>query len=305
MKSIKTTSTLFLVILLMGISNLTNAQSPKELPLWPEGIPNNPVKYAEEKVRNNDAAGTSPSKQNRVFSQVSEPTYSLFQAKKGIANGVAVVICPGGGFRDVWFDREGVDFAMWLAEKGITSLVLKYRTFNSDAEGFSLKREVYNGEVLADAKQAINILRSRADELNIDKNKVGIGGFSAGGALSLYASLNVFAEDLPEYARFRENTAPGFVFPIYPGINDEVYKAVKEKENIPPVFLINGAEDTVTPAVKCIQLYTALLEKKVPAELHIYAKGNHGFDSGIGRGFGIASWQDSFINWLKDMKFIE
>ena len=79
---------------------------------------------------------SSLSKKNRVFSQVSEPTYTLYKAKKEAANGVALVICPGGGFRDVWFDREGADFAMWLAEKGITSLVLKYRTFNSDANNF-------------------------------------------------------------------------------------------------------------------------------------------------------------------------
>jgi dipeptidyl aminopeptidase/acylaminoacyl peptidase len=71
------------------------------------------------------------------------------------------------------------------------------------------------------------------------------------------------------------------------------------------MFLVNGAQDEVTPADKCIKLYSALLERKVPAELHIYAKGGHGFDSGIGTGYGPASWQDSFINWLKDLKFIE
>lgn len=298
-RAVKFLSAFLLIILFSNHS----AQSQQELPLWPNGIPNNPVKYTEEKVRSSDVSESSLSKKNRVFSEVSEPAYSLFKAKN--PNGVAVVICPGGGFRDVWFDREGVDFAMWLADRGITSLVLKYRTFNSDAENFSLKREIYNGEVYADAKQAIYILRSQAKELKIDKNKIGIGGFSAGGALSLYAALNVFEKELPEYARFEESTAPSFVFPIYPGINDEVYKAVKQKENIPPMFFVNGAEDTTTPALKCIQLYTALLEKKVPAELHVYAKGNHGFDSGIGRGYGIASWQNSFINWLKDMKFMD
>lgn len=299
----KTISKFLSVFFIMNVFLGFTARSQQEIPLWPNGIKNNPVKYTEEKVRSGDVSESSPSQKNRVFSQVSEPAYTLFKAKK--PNGVAVVICPGGGFRDVWFDREGVDFALWLSEKGITSLVLKYRTFNSDAEGFSLKREVYNPEVLADAKQAINILRSQANDLKIDKNKIGIGGFSAGGALSLYAALNIYEKDLPGYARFSESTTPDFVFPIYPGISEEVYKAVKLKENIPPMFLINGAEDTVTPASKCIQLYTDLLEKGVRAELHVYAKGNHGFDSGIGRGYGIASWQDSFINWLKDLKFME
>jgi len=297
--TLKSLTVLFLLNVFFSFSTF----SQKEQPLWPNGIPNNPVKYNREKVRTSDVNEGSLSQKNRVFSQVSEPTYSLFTAKN--PNGVAVVICPGGGFSDVWFDREGADFAMFLAEKGITSLVLKYRTYNSDAENFSLDRNIYDPAVYADAKQAIYLLRNRAQELNIDKNKIGIGGFSAGGALSLYAALNIFESALPEYARFEESTVPNFVFPIYPGINNAIYQTVKRKENIPPMFLVNGAEDTVTPAIKCIQLYTALLEQNVPAELHVYAKGNHGFDSGIGRGFGVASWQDSFINWLKDLKFME
>lgn len=298
-QKIKYLSGSFLVFFLM--INLGKAQ--QEFPLWPAGIKDNPVKYNEEKIRTYDANEKSPSQKNRVFSQVSNPVYCLFQPE--VANGVAVVICPGGGFKDIWFDREGVDLAMWLAKKGVTSLVLKYRTYNTDAENFSLEQVKYNAEVYADAKQAINILRSRANELKIDKNKIGIGGFSAGGALSLYAALNIFKSILPEYAKFSENTNPDFVFPIYPGINNAIYQSVKTSQKVPPMFLINGAEDTVTPADKCIKLYSALLERKIPAELHIYAKGNHGFDSGVGRGNGVASWQNSFIFWLKDLGFLE
>jgi len=292
------------VFLLFGLiySNPIQSQSMQELPLWPDGIPDNPIVYTQEKVRSEGVNESSPSGMNRVFSQVSEPTYVLYKAEKSIANGVAVVICPGGGFKDVWIDREGTDFALWLAQKGITSLVLKYRTFNPDAEGFSLQRETYNREVYADALQAIHVLRSRAAELNIDLDKIGIAGYSAGGALALMAALDIYEDSLPEYTRFKENTLPDFACLIYPGIDDVFLQAIKTKEQIPPMFLINGAEDDVTPANKCIELYSVLLEKKVPAELHIYAKGRHGFDSGIGRGLGVASWQDSFIIWLKDMK---
>ena len=194
---------------------------------------------------------------------------------------------------------------MWLAERGITSLVLKYRTYNSKAEGFTLKRDQYNPEVYADAKQAIHILRSRAEELNIDKNRIGISGYSAGGALALYAALEMYEDKLPGYTHFSQQTRPDFACLIYPGIRETIYDAIKEKENIPPMFMINGAEDDVTPAHKCIKLYSALMEKNVPAELHIYTIGRHGFDSGIGRGFGVASWQDSFLYWLKDMKFLK
>jgi len=290
-----------LLLIALICSMPVQSQSGKELPLWPDGIADNPVAYTQEKLRSPDANESSPSGMNRVFSQVSEPTYVLYKAEKSIANSVAMVICPGGGFRDVWFDREGTDFALWLAEKGITSLVLKYRTFNPDAKDFSLQREIYNREVHIDALQAIHVLRSQAAELNIDLNKIGIAGYSAGGALALMATLDIYEDSLPQYARFKENTLPDFACLIYPGIDDVFLQTIKTKEQIPPMFMINGAEDDVTPANKCIELYIALLEKKVPAELHVYAKGRHGFDSGIGRGFGVASWQDSFINWLKDM----
>ena len=305
MKSSKRIFAASVAVTLFLISSLINAQITKELPLWPNGIKNNPVKYKEEKVRTSNVKESSLSGMNRVFSQVSEPTYIIYQAEKSKNTGVAIVICPGGGFRDVWFDREGVDFALWLAEKGVTSLVLKYRTFNADAEDFSLQRDVYNGEVYADAKQAINILRSQSEKLGIDKNKIGIGGFSAGGALSLFAALEVFEANLPSYAKFNQSTLPDFACLIYPGISDIIYEKVREDSNIPPMFMANGAEDDVTPAAKLIKLYNALADKNVRAEMHIYSKGNHGFDSGIGRGYGVSSWHDSFVAWLKDLEFIK
>ena len=291
------TSVLLFIVAIVGQGF---AQLPSENPLWPNGIPNNPVHYAKEKVRTPEVSQSSLSQMNRVFSCVSSPTYVIHQPEKGKANGVAIVICPGGGFRDVWFDREGNDFALWLAQRGITSLVLKYRTYNADEPGFLLSRDVYYPAVYADALQAINILRSQAKELGIDKDKVGIGGFSAGGALSLYVSFGFYEDQLPAYAKFDQDTHPDFACLIYPGIRDEFFNAAETKGNIPPMFFANGREDNKTPANRCIKLYQALIERNVPAELHIYSKGNHGFDSGIGRGYGVSTWRDSFIAWLRD-----
>lgn len=295
---------LLFVLMTFCSALLAQVQSKKEQPLWPGDIPDNPIRYNSELVRSERVHESSPSKKNRVFSQVSVPTYILFQPEKGKAKDVAIVICPGGGFRDVWFDREGVDFAMWLAKRGITSLVLKYRTFNPDSEGFKLSREIYNKEVYSDAKQAIHILRSQADELQIDKNKIGIGGYSAGGALALLSALEVYEESKPDYANFSTGTLPDFACLVYPGIRDTIIEHTKGKDNIPPMFIINGAQDDVTPADKCIELYRTLLEKNIPAEFHIYSKGKHGFDSGIGRGHSVAMWQDSFISWLRDTGFL-
>lgn len=293
------------LLLLPGIFNLS-AQLPEEKLLWPDGIPGNPLEYKEEKLTVNEFRESSLSQSNRVFSCVSVPTYIIHKPAKGTANGVAMVICPGGGFRDVWIDREGNDMALWLAGHGITSLVLKYRTFNSDAEGLKISRDEYNNHVYADARKAIYVLRSRAKELGIDENKIGIGGFSAGGSLSIITALSLFEKSLPAYAKFGQiNTNPDFVGLFYPGLNQGFLKVLKEKNTFPPVFIMNGGEDNVTPPENCIQLYNVLKEKKLSVELHIYSKGSHGFDSGIGRGYAVSTWRDSFIAWLKDGGFIK
>lgn len=282
------------------------AQLPELLPLWPDGMQGNPVKYKTEKVVSNTFLQSSLSQSNRVFSCVSEPGYVIHRPEKGKINSVAMVICPGGGFRDVWFDREGNDLAIFLAKQGITCLVLKYRTFNTGEEGFKLDWAGYAPHVYADARQAIYILRTRAEELGIDENKIGIGGFSAGGSLSIMTALRTFQDRLPQYARFGQmSTDPDFLGLFYPGLNAGYISGVKKADKFPPVFIMNGGEDTTTPAANCIELYNVLVSKKISVEMHIYSKGSHGFDSGIGRGAGIEMWRDSFIAWLKDRGFIK
>lgn len=162
------------------------AELPQEKPLWPVAGFENPIRYdVKETVKTNRASKASLSGSNRVFSFVTEPTYSIHQTPKAQATGVGLVICPGGGYRDVWLDREGHDLALWLKGKGITALVLKYRT-NNGGQGEDRKYpwDVYLPAVFADARQAIRILRSHAAELNLDPNKIGICGFSAGGNLA-------------------------------------------------------------------------------------------------------------------------
>lgn len=283
----------------------SKAQYLSEQLLWPKGIPGNPVIYKEEKLRSENFRTSSLSQSNRVFSCVSTPTYIIHKPAKDISNGVAVVICPGGGFRDVWFDREGEDLALWLAEKGVTSLVLKYRTFNPDAEGFKLKIEEYFPQVVADARQAIYTLRSRAQEIGIDEKKIGICGFSAGGSLSVRCAIGMSDKEYPPYVEFTDlNTRPDFIGLFYPGLDNEMISQAGRMESFPPVFIMNGGEDNVTPASDCIELFKVLTSRKFSTELHIYSKGGHGFDSGLERGYGISTWRDSFFAWLKDRGFI-
>ena len=305
MKSLFRFSAFIILFLSLFPGSSSMAQTPAEQLLWPKGIPGNPVVYSEEKLRSENFRESSLSRSNRVFSCVSVPTYVLHTPAKGKSNGVAVVICPGGGFRDVWFDREGEDLALWLAEKGVTSLVLKYRTFNPDAEGFRLKIEEYFPQVVADARQAIHTLRSRALEIGIDEKKIGICGFSAGGSLSLRSAIGMTDREYPPYVEFTDfNTRPDFIGLFYPGLDNEMISQAGRMATFPPVFIMNGGEDNVTPAVNCIELYKVLTSKKFSTELHIYSKGGHGFDSGLERGFGISTWRDSFFEWLKDRGFI-
>ena len=304
----KLSSLLVLIFLFLPgiLSPACYAQLPQEQLLWPKGIPGNPVKYKQEKLRTENARKSSASQLNRVFSCVSVPSYIIHKPEKGKANGVALVICPGGGFRDVWFDREGNDLGLWLAKKGVTTLILKYRTFNSDAEGFTLKWDEYMPQVYADARQAIFTLRSHAKDLGIDENKIGIAGFSAGGSLSLRVALAMYEKQLPTYAGFNEaDSKPDFAGLFYPGLDQEMIALAGKKDTFPPVFIMNGGEDNVTPASNCIELYKALTSKHFSTEMHIYGKGSHGFDSGVERGFALSTWQDSFIAWLKDAGFIK
>ncbi len=282
---------------------LLGASAAEERPLWGEaGLKDNPIIYLDgETSRAETPPAGSLSGRNRVFSRVSEPTYTIHRAPAALANGVGLVICPGGGYVDVWLDREGHDLGLWLEARGVTSLVLKYRT-NARAEGGRQKFawEVYLPAVVMDARQSVAVLRRRASELGLDPKKIGVAGFSAGGHLAFSAGYDAryWGEALREVGR------PDFVGLFYPWLWEGFEETAARASSPPPVFLINGGPDRVTPAAKCLDLCRVLLERKVPAELHIFGKGGHGFDLADGRGESAALWKASFIAWLQDLGFI-
>jgi acetyl esterase/lipase len=287
--------------------SLQAVELPPELPLWEKP----PLGYAirndvKEKVRSYKARPGAPSGLNRVFSSVSSPTYSIHRPRK--PNGVGMVICPGGGFRDVWIDREGHDFAIWLKDHNVTSLVLKYRTRVNDGNDWTPPWQEYQRAVQADGRQAIRILRKRASELGLQPDKIGICGFSAGGHLALNCSLNTD----PKPAKTEVSSMPNFAGLFYPGIPDDVSEIMARltdpKNNAPdicPIFMINARVDRLTPAEKCVDFYSMLLKAGVKAELHVFSMGSHGFDLGVGQGKSLAIWPSSFIAWLSDSNIIQ
>jgi acetyl esterase/lipase len=277
------------------------APLPEEKPLWPANGWENPTRYdAPEAVRQHEPGKSSLSGLNRVYSFVSNPTYTIHQPPEGTANGIGLVICPGGGFRELWIDREGHDLALWLRSRGFTSLVLKYRTNAELQEGKrKYSPEVYEPAVASDARQAIRILRSQAAAFHLDPNRIGICGFSAGGALSAFA---VFRPD--PAAQEPVSGQPDFAGLFYPGLRETTPEMVASAKRIPPIFIINAVDDRLTPIDRCVEFYQSLLKAGAHPELHVYNKGGHGFDMGDGHGESVGQWKESFLAWLKDSAFL-
>jgi len=295
-----------IVALCIGPS-LRAGELPAHRPLWTKLPPDYPNQSdIKEQVRSYKAPSGSPSGSNRAFSSVSAPTYSIHRPAK--PNGVGVVICPGGGFRDVWLDREGHDLAIWLKKHNVTSLVLKYRTRLANDANPANTWPKYLRAVQADARQAIRILRKQAPVLGLQANKIGICGFSAGGHLALTTALRAEGKQ----PKGQVSGMPDFAGLFYPGIPDDVGEimaartaAGKGGGGICPMFIVNARVDRLTPSEKCVDFYAMLLKAKVKAELHVFGKGSHGFGLGAGAGKSAALWPTSFVAWLSDSNMIQ
>ena len=289
-----------------GISCLAQqADLPEEIPLRKK-LSDNPIDYPEgEEMRTREVKPWALSGRCRAFSRVSEPTYAIHRAKGEVTGGVGLVICPGGGYVDVWLDWEGHNLALWLAERGITSLVLKYRTNERRPGSRDYMERIHDWEtylpaVVSDARESIRILRSKAGELNLDPQKIGIAGFSAGGNLAFSAAFDVRYWQ----GELRQAGHPNFVGLFYPWLWEGFEEVARKAPRTYPTFMFNGGQDRVTPAVDCLELYRIFLERDVPTELLIYAKGKHGFGMGDDAGKSAAGWKFSFVSWLEDQGFL-
>ena len=255
------------------------------IPLYKASIPNSKPAKDEEKVEHRDGI--------TIISKISRPTLTVFLPPKEKANGTAVVICPGGGY---WVNasvHEGSDVAKVFAAMGVAAFVLKYRIPD---EATMVNREI---GPLQDAQQALKTVRDRAKEWNVNPGRVGIMGFSAGGHLASTAGTHF---NTPVIAN-KENTSlrPNFMMLIYPVISlnasishkgsgeqllgktpstekiNEYSNELQVTNETPPTFLVHASDDDGVNPENCIVFYQALVKHKVPAELHIYQSGGHGF----------------------------
>ncbi|MFT4017526.1 MAG: alpha/beta hydrolase [Agriterribacter sp.] len=247
------------------------------------------------------------------ISNISRPTLTVFLPDAAKANGTAVIICPGGGYGIVAASHEGYDVAKKFNEMGVAAFVLKYRMPNKK------NQPAPSIAPLQDAQQAIITVRKNAAKWNINPQRIGIIGFSAGGHLASTAGTH-FSKVLVDDAG-NISARPDFMLLIYPVISADIaithagsYKNLlgenpsKEEldlysnekqvtDRTPPTFLVHASDDNGVSPNNSIVFYQALIKNKVPAELHIYERGGHGF--GMYNKTTKEEWMDRAKNWME------
>jgi len=300
-KSFKTIFVVVVILMTLTViaSDLTAADTHKVIPLWTDGAPG--AKGSEDGDK---------------------PTLTIYLPAKEKATGAAVVICPGGGYGHLAMDHEGHQIAQWLNSFGVAGFILQYR--------HSKRGAGYGHPVpLQDAQRAVRMVRSRAEEWKVDPARIGILGFSAGGHLASSAGTHFQnrysdAKDSIDKVSCR----PDFMVLIYPVISfTESFTHKGSRRNLlgsnpdrkliesmsnerqvtpetPPTFLVHGNDDKGVPPENSIFFYLALRKAKVPAEMHIYENGRHGF--GLGKQFGpVSSWPLRCQKWMKNRGLLD
>jgi acetyl esterase/lipase len=282
---------------LLGISTI-NAQ--KSIPLYSGKAPGTENWTQKEAHQFNELFKTE------VVFNVAQPSMLLFEADKAKTNGTVIVVAPGGGFQSLSINREGIDVAKKLAENGITAVVLKYRLLETksndpakemmenikDRKAFDAKTEPIKVMAGEDIKTAITYIRNHAKELNINPEKLGVIGFSAGASVILESVLH--SKDA--------STLPNFAASIYGGPSQEILDTEIPKSTL-PLFICAASDDQLKLAPKSVLLYNKWLEAGQPTELHLYEKGGHGFGMGK-QNLPVDKWSDVYFDWLKFHKFL-
>jgi acetyl esterase/lipase len=236
-----------------------------EIFLWPNGAPGFESRK-DEKPKQNDKGGGE-----YTFTNVHSPSLLAFLPSKEKATGAAVVIVPGGGHREIWFVKEGMNEAKWLAEHGVAAFVLKYRLAREANSPYKLP-----DTPTQDGQRAIRLVRSRAAEWGINPNRIGIMGFSAGGELAAMTSSadgkgNSESSDPIDQVSAR----PDFQALVYSGPLGVRDQKITKEMNLPPTFIAVGDTDNFAPMLA--SHYLALRGVGVSSEIHIYTKTGHGF----------------------------
>lgn len=265
------------------------------LSLWPHGVPDTTPAAGPERNLATPKGPLIDGEPVMLLTDVSVPTITLYQPKAK-NTGAAVVVFPGGGYQILAMDLEGTEVCHWLSSIGVTCVLLKYRVPNSGPYPKS-------AQALEDAQRTVGMVRARATEWNIDPHRIGVLGFSAGGylvaALSTHYDHRLYsAVDADD----RQSCRPDFSIAIYPAYLTDPDGSLTLTPNIPvtngtpPTFLLQAGDDPYH-AENSIAYFVALKKAKVPAELHLYTKGGHGY--GLRRtALPVTRWPALVETWL-------
>jgi acetyl esterase/lipase len=284
------------------------ADQPQVVELWPGKPPDEPGNIGPEKIhmsRNIDPKQVEVTEPTRLLTNVTKPTITICRPPKEKVTGTAVVICPGGGYWDLYWQLEGEEVAQWLNSLGITGIILKYRVPRrpDEPKGEPARRP------LQDAQRAISLIRSRAKEWDIRPDRIGMVGFSAGGHLAIATATSF---EKRTYAPIDDidkvSSRPDFAILAYPGYlkpkdKDELSPGLHIPSGTPPIFLAHGGEDLISPPAHSVVMYQALKRAGIPAELHIYAGAPHDF--GVRKsGHPCSTWTEAAAAWMKQLGFL-
>jgi acetyl esterase/lipase len=302
----------FSAVLSLGAQTAPWQPSPghAQVPIWPGTAPDaQPVPGPEAMTIDSDffVAGRHVT---GVFN-VTQPTMTVY-APKGKNTGVAVLVYPGGGFQGLAIDLEGTEVCDWLTSEGITCVLLKYRVPSLPYDWHCKCRPnglAISTLALEDAQRTMGLVRFHANEWHIDRHKVGVLGFSAGGYLvaeiSTHSARRLYA---PADAADRESCRPDFAVAIYPGHlstedDFQLNPRIHVDRETPPTFLLQAENDHVDGINQALVYYVALKNSGVPVEMHLYAQGGHAF--GLRRTeFPITEWPQLVERWLRTIGIV-
>ncbi len=270
-----------------------------ELPIWEDVPPGEIVEFPVDVIA--DLRASSDLEHIRY---VETPSLTLYPADEKLANGCCVIVCPGGGYNVLAWKKEGLEVAEWFNSIGVSAVVLKYRVPRLSKSQFHLKP-------LQDAQRAIRVVRQHAKDWKIDPARVGVLGFSAGGHLTLMTGMH-FAENSyePQDDIDKLSARPDFICPIYAAYQGVEYAdngplgdLIKVTKETPPTFLGVTAKDSGR-GVHAAQLFVELHKAGVPAELHIYEHGGHGYGLRPSQD-PVSTWNVRLGEWLKRRGLLE
>lgn len=229
------------------------------------------------------------------IANVTKPTLTVYAPEKSRANGTAVVVAPGGGFRILAIEHEGTQVAEWLRARGVTVFLLKYRLMRTgdpqagDTAEMNRRRTEAIPLAVADGLQAMRVARKNAARFGVNPERIGILGFSAGGWVTTAVAL-----------QGREDSRPDFAAPIYAAMPPDV----SAPPNPMPLFLVHADDDkTVIPGKTSIRLYESWKQAGASAELHIYSQGSHGFGMRK-KGLPSDTWIERFWEWMRAQRLV-